>query len=336
MMAAPSVFVASALASTVGCGVAAVVAGLAVAEGSAGGVVPFVVVVAVLPWAPVVLRPVVGLASPVVPGVPAAAASASSAGVAIPAVAVCGAAAVPVAGACAWPCVLAVVVASPVLVEAVASVVAAVDAAVTALAVEAAVAIAAAAIVSGVPELPDVEADAAASILMATGGSATIGTCATLIVLTGVAAALASADWLVSVEPLSVEELSPDFELSDFVLLLPLLWEAELLLLPLFASACELPGSLLLLAGGLLAWLVWFWHAADGACELLLLGVFRLGAELSLAERCGGGGGDGCCAGGSRFEASDDCLLSTIEAKLLASCEASGKVALSAALGGAL
>jgi hypothetical protein len=65
---------------------------------------------------------------------------------------------------------------------------------------------------------------------------------------------------------------------------------------------------------------------------LLLLGAFRLGPELSLAERCGGGGG-GCCAGGSRFEGSEDWLLSIIEAKLLASCEASGKAA---ALGGAL
>jgi hypothetical protein len=93
---------------------------------------------------------------------------------------------------------------------------------------------------------------------MATGGSAAIGTCATVIALAAVAVALASVDWLVSVELLSVEELSLLFEPSDFVLLLPLLCEAELLppslLLPLFESARELPGSLLLLAGGLLAW----------------------------------------------------------------------------------
>lgn len=335
MIAAPRVVVASALALTVGCGVAVVAAGLAVAEGSAGGVVPLVVVVAVLPGVPVVLRPVV-FASPVAaPGVPDAVASASSAEVVAPAVAVCGAAAVPVVGAWAWPCDLVIVVPSAVFVEVVVSVVAGVDAAVTALVVEATVAIAAAAIVSGVLELPDVEADAAASILMATGGSAAIGTCATVIVLAGVAAALVSVDWLASVELLSVEELSLDFELSDFVLPL-LLCEAELLPsllpLPLFALACELPGSLLLVAGGLFAWFGWFCFAADEACELLLLGVFRLGAGLSLAERCGGGGG-GCCAGGSRFEASDEWWLSTIEAKLLASCEASGKAA---ALGGAL
>jgi hypothetical protein len=87
----------------------------------------------------------------------------------------------------------------------------------------------------------------------------------------------------------------------------------------------------LLLAGGLFVWFGWFWFAADE--ELLLLVVFRLGAELSLAERCGGGGG--CCAGGGRFEGAGGWLLSTIEAKLLASCEASGRAALSAALGGA-
>lgn len=97
LMAAPRVAVASVLASTVGCGVPAVAAGLAVSEGSVACVV-LLVVVAVLLWVPVVLRPAV-FASPVVPGVPAAAASASSAGVAVPAVAVCGAAAVPVAGA---------------------------------------------------------------------------------------------------------------------------------------------------------------------------------------------------------------------------------------------
>jgi hypothetical protein len=181
------------------------------------------------------------------------------------------------------------------------------------------------------------EADAELIILMAIGGSAAIGTCATVIVLAGVAAALASVDWFESAEPLSVEELSLLFEPSDFELLL-LLCEAELLpslLLPSFESAGELPGSLLLFAGGLFAWFGWFWLAADEACELLLLGVFRLGAGLSLAERCGGGGG-GCCAGGSRFKGSGGWLLSTIEAKLLASCEASGKAALSAALGGAL
>jgi hypothetical protein len=232
---------------------------------------------------------------------------------------------------------LAVVVASPVFVEAVvpvASPVVGVDAPVTALAVEAAVAIAAAAIVSGVPELPDVEADAAASMLMATGGSAAIGTCAMVIALTGVAAVLVSVDWLLSVELLSEEELSLLFELSDFVLL-PLLCEAELLLLLLlFAPPDEFPGLLLLLllAGELFTWFCWFWLAAEEADELLLLGVFWLGPELSLAERCGGGGGSGCCAGGSRFEGSDDWLWSTIEAKLDASCEASG----SAALGGAL
>ena len=72
---------------------------MAVAEGSVADVVLPVAVVALLPWVAVVLRPVVVFASPVVPGVPAAAASASSAGVAVPAVAVCGAAAVPVVGA---------------------------------------------------------------------------------------------------------------------------------------------------------------------------------------------------------------------------------------------
>jgi hypothetical protein len=131
---------------------------------------------------------------------------------------------------------LAVVVVSAVFVEAVVSVV---EPAVTALVVEAAVAIAAAAIVSGVPELPDVEADAELSILMAIGGSAAIGTCATVIVLACVAVALASVDWLLSVELLSDDELSLDFEPSDFVLPL-LLCEAELLLLlllsPLFAA----------------------------------------------------------------------------------------------------
>lgn len=217
------------------------------------------------------------------------------------------------------------VVVSVVLVEAVVSVV---EPAVTALVVEAAVAIAAAAIVSGVPELPDAEADAELSILMAIGGSAAIGTCATVIVLAAVA--LASVDWLLSVELLSDDELSLDFEPSDFVLPL-LLCEAELLLLLLLSPLFAAPGWLawsLLLAGGLFDWFGWFWLAADE--ELLLLFVaFGLGAELSLAER--GGGGGVCCAGGSRFEGSGGWLLSTIEAKLLASCEASGR----AALGGA-
>jgi hypothetical protein len=226
---------------------------------------------------------------------------------------------------------LAVVVVSAVLVEAAVSVV---EPAVTALVVEAAAAIAAAAIVSGVPELPEVEADAELSILRAIGGSAAIGTCATLIVLAGVAAALASVDWLLSVELLSDDELSLLFEPSDFVLPL-LLCEAELLLPLLLSPLFAAPGWLawsLLLAGGLLAWFAWLWLAADG--ELLLFVVFRLEAELSLAER-GGGGGGVCCAGGSRFEGSGGRLWSTIEAKLLASCEASGKAALSAALGGA-
>jgi hypothetical protein len=226
---------------------------------------------------------------------------------------------------------LAVVVASAVLVEAVVSVVVGVDPAVTALVVEAAVAIAAAAIVSGVPELPDVEADAELIMLTAIGGSAAIGTCATVIVLAAVAVALASVDWLPSVELLSDDELSLLFEPSDFVL--PLLCVAALplllLLLPLFAAPGWLAWSLLLAGGLLLAWFGWLWLAADE--ELLLLVVFRLGAELSLAERCGGGGGGVCCAGGSRFEGSGGWLLSTIEAKLLASCEASGR----AALGGA-
>ena len=216
---------------------------------------------------------------------------------------------------------------SAVLVEAVVSVV---EPAVTALVVEAAVAIAAAAIVSGVPELPDVEADAELSMLMAIGGSAAIGTCATVMVLAGVAVALASVDWLLSVELLSEDELSLDFEPPDFVLPL-LLCEAELPLLLLLSLLFALAGWLawsLLLAGGLFAWFGWLWLAADE--ELLLFVVFRF-AELSLAERCGGGGGGVCCAGGSRFEGSGGWLLSTIEAKLLASCEASGR----AALGGA-
>jgi hypothetical protein len=169
---------------------------------------------------------------------------------------------------------------------------------------------------------------------MAIGGSAAIGTCAMVIASTGVAVEIASADWLSSVELLSDDELSLAFDESD--LLPPLLpCAAELLLsllLPSFAPTCELPGSLLLLAGELLAWFGWFWLAADEACELLLLGGFRLGSELSLAERCGWGGGNGCCAGGSRFEGAEGWLWWTIEAKLLASCEASG----SAALGGAL
>lgn len=91
LIAAPRVAVASALASTVGCGVPVVAPGLAVAEGSVVPVVPLVAVVAVLPWVVVVFEPVV-FASP---GLPAAAASASSAEVAVPAVAACGAAAVP-------------------------------------------------------------------------------------------------------------------------------------------------------------------------------------------------------------------------------------------------
>jgi hypothetical protein len=160
---------------------------------------------------------------------------------------------------------------------------------------------------------------------MAFGGSAAIGTCATVIALAGVAVAFASVDWLVSVELLSDDELSLDFELSDFVLPLPCV--AELLPLLLLSLLFALAGWLvwsLLLAGGLFGW---FWLAADE--KLLLFVVFRLGAELSLAERCGGGGG--CCAGGRRFEGSGGWLLSTIEAKLLASCEASGR----AALGGA-
>ena len=215
---------------------------------------------------------------------------------------------------------MAVVVVSAVLVEAVVSVV---EPAVTALVVEAAVAIAAAAIVSGVPELPDVEADAELIMLMAIGGSAAIGTCATVTVLAAVA--LASVGWLLSVELLSDDELSLDFEPSDFVPpLLPC--EAELLLSLLFAAPGWLAWSLLL-AGGLFTWFGWLWLAADE--ELLLFVVFGFGAELSLAERCGGGGG--CCAGGSRFEGSGGWLLSTIEAKLLASCAASGR----AALGGA-
>lgn len=222
---------------------------------------------------------------------------------------------------------MAVVVVSAVFVEAVVSVV---EPAVTALVVEAAVAIAAAAIVSGVPELPDVEVDAELSILMAIGGSAAIGTCATVIVFAAVAVALASVDWLLSVELLSDDELSLLFEPSDFVLPL-LLCEAELppllLLSPLFALAGWLAWSLLL-AGGLFTWFGWLWLAADE--ELLLFVVFGFGAELSLAERCGGGGGV-CCAAGSRLEGSGGWRLSTIEAKLLASCEASGR----AALGGA-
>jgi hypothetical protein len=233
---------------------------------------------------------------------------------------------------------LATVVVSVVFVDAVVSAV--VEPAVTALVVEAAVAIAAAAIVSGVPELPDVAADAAASILRATGGSAAIGTCATVNALAGVAAALASVDWFESVELLSVEEesllLSLLLEPSDFVLL-PLPCEAELpplLPSPLLAPACVLPASLLL-ADGSFAWFCWLWFAADGPCELLLLRVFRLGGGLSLAECCGGGGGGACCAGGIRFEGSAGGLWSTIEAKLLASCEASGRAALSAALGAA-
>ncbi len=89
----------------------------------------------------------------------------------------------------------------------------------------------------------------------------------------------------------------------------------------------------MLLAGGLFGW---FWLAADEDCELLLLRVFRLGGGLSLAERCGGGGGGGSCAGGSRLEGSEGWLLLTSEAKLRASCEAPGRAAWSAALGGAL
>jgi hypothetical protein len=93
---------------------------------------------------------------------------------------------------------------------------------------------------------------------MATGGSAAIGTCATVTV--GVVVALASVDWLSSSELLSVNELSLLFEPSDFVLP-PLACEAELLLLlllsPLFEPSCELPWSLLL-AGGLFAWFGWF------------------------------------------------------------------------------
>jgi hypothetical protein len=167
---------------------------------------------------------------------------------------------------------------------------------------------------------------------MAIGGSAAIGTCATVIASTGVAVELASADWLSSVELLSEEELSLVFELSDFELLL--LCVCELLLLLLFASPDEFPGSLLLLLLFTGELFTWFWFAAEEVDELLLFVVFRPGPELSLAERCGGvgGGGGGCCAGGSRFEGSGGWLLSTIEAKLLASCEASG----SAALGGAL
>ncbi|MBV9460138.1 MAG: hypothetical protein JO141_21845 [Bradyrhizobium sp.] len=235
-------------------------------------------------------------------------------------------------------------VASPVFVEAVVPVVSpvvGVDEPATALAVEAAVAIAAEAIVSGVPELPDVEAAAGLIMLTGAGGSAAIGTCAMVIVLTGVAVVLASVDWLPSLELLSGDELSLPFALLDFVLL-PLLCKAELLLLllVLFALPDEFPGSLLLLlllAGELFTWFCWLWLAAEEVDEVVLFGVFWLGPAPSLAERCGGGGGGGgCCAGGSKFEASEEWLLSTIEAKLLASCEASGSAALSAALGGAL
>jgi hypothetical protein len=219
--------------------------------------------------------------------------------------------------------------------------------AVSALVVEAAVAIAAAAIESGPLEAGDVDGELARPVV--TGITTAIGFCTRMVASTGVAAALASVDWLASVELelLSACEVSLLFEPSDFVLLPPLVCVDELplslllLLVLLLAAACELAG-LLLLAGGLFAW---FWLAAEAACELLLLGVLRLGDELSaergnelsVAERCGGGGGGGgSCAGGGRLEESEDRLLLTSEAKLLASCEASGRADLSAALGGAL
>jgi hypothetical protein len=56
---------------------------------------------------------------------------------------------------------------------------------------------------------------------------------------------------------------------------------------------------------------------------LLLLGGGLLFAA-ALGGGGAGGGGGGCCAGGSRFDGSFGRLLSTIEAKLLASCDASG------------
>lgn len=324
--------VASALASTVGCAVSGEADELAAALGSVVAVVLLAAVDAVLPAvALVVLDPVV-FVSVVVPGVPAAFASASSAGVAVPAVASCGAAAVPGVGAWVWPWVLVVAVASSALDEDV--VVVGAGPAVSALVVEAAVAIAAAAIDSGPLEVGEVDGELARPVM--TGITTATGFGTTMVASTVVAVALASVVWLGSVELLSDDELSLLFELSDFVpLLLACVAELllSLLLLPLSALACELAGSLLLLVagGGLFAWFGWFWPAADEACELLLPGVFRLGDELSLAERCGGGGG-GSCAAGSRFEALEGRLLPTSEAKFLASCEASGR----AALGGAL
>jgi hypothetical protein len=227
-----------------------------------------------------------------------------------------------------------VVAASAVFGEDVVPVVVGVDAPASALVVDAAVAIAAAAIESGPPELLGVDGELARPVV--TGITTATGFCTSRVGSTAVAPALASVDWLGSVELLSACEVLLLFELSDLVLL-PLACVAELLpsllLLPLFAVGCELPGSLLLLAGGSFGW---FWLAAEEACELLLLDVFRLADELSLAERCGGGGGGGSCAGGSRFEEAEGRLLLTSEAKLLASCEASGRAALSAALSAAL
>ncbi|MBV8923811.1 MAG: hypothetical protein JOZ74_00440 [Bradyrhizobium sp.] len=114
-------------------------------------------------------------------------------------------------------------VASAVFGDGAASPAAGAAAVVSALVVEAAVAIAAAAIESGALELPAVEAGGELVGLLATGINAATGFCTMAIVSTGLATAAASLDWLLSVEPLSEEELSRVFELSDFVLLLPLL-----------------------------------------------------------------------------------------------------------------
>lgn len=235
---------------------------------------------------------------------------------------------------------MVVVAPSAVFGEDVVPVVVGVEAPASALVVDAAVAIAAAAIESGPPELLGADGELASPVVM--GITTATGFCTIRVASTVVAAVLASVDWLASVELLSACEVLLLFELSDLVLLLlPLACVAELppslLLLPLFAAACEPTGLLLLLvlAGGLFAWFGWFWLAAEGDCELLLLAVFRLADELSLAERCGGGGG-GSRAGGSRFDESEGRLLLTSEAKLLASCEASGRAALSAALSAAL
>jgi hypothetical protein len=231
---------------------------------------------------------------------------------------------VPVAGICHWVCVFVVAFVSvvfgagtfPVVVGA-----APVRAPVMAPVVDVAAAIAAAAIASGALAAPEVAGALARAV--ATGISATIGLGAVVVVSAGFAELFASAGWLPSAEVLSDDLLSLVFELLD-LLLLP----CDVSLLPLLLSVGgALPVSLLL-TDELAAWSGGLRSAEE--LDDVRLGGFLSAAELSLAER--GGGGAGCCgAGGSRFWGLEGRLLSTSAAKWLESCEGSGR----AGLGGA-